>query len=132
MAKHSLTSTGDDGGDTVADPGMTGEDQAPDGVPTAPAASTDAATADTAPADSAPAASAPTGPRPEPVSIASAVQAVLAAAVTLGWLNLDSVTVATIGTVVAAVIAAVTTLIARSRVTPVKDPRDNTGKALTP
>lgn len=64
-----------------------------------------------------------TGPRPEPVAIASAIQAVLAAAVTIGWVQLDDTTLATIATAVAGVVSLVLTLIARSKVTPVSDPR---------
>lgn len=69
-----------------------------------------------------PAESAHTG-RPEPVAIAAAAQAVLAALVTLGWLTLDNTTIQTIATAFGMIAAAVITLIARSRVTPVSDPK---------
>lgn len=61
--------------------------------------------------------------RPEPVAIAAAAQAVLAAAVTIGWVTLDDQAIAIIGTAVAAVISVVFTWFARSRVTPVSDPK---------
>jgi hypothetical protein len=62
------------------------------------------------------------GARPEPVAIAAAAQAVLAALVALGWANLDDATINIIGTAIAAVLSVVFTWIARSRVTPVSDP----------
>lgn len=61
--------------------------------------------------------------RPEPVAIAAAAQAVLAALVTLGWVTWDDTTIATIGTAVGIVGAAIITLVARSKVTPVSDPK---------
>lgn len=61
--------------------------------------------------------------RPEPVAIAAAAQAVLAALVTLGWVTLDDTTIRTIATAIGVVIAGVITLIARSKVTPVSDPQ---------
>lgn len=69
---------------------------------------------------------------PGPVVTAATVQAVLAAIVTLGWVQLDDATVATIATAIAAVIAAVTTWLARSRVTPVANPVDASGTPLVP
>lgn len=70
--------------------------------------------------------------RPEPVAVAAAVQAALAALVTLGWLNLDDTTTAAIGTVVAALVAAIVTARARAQVTPVADPTDTDGTPLVP
>lgn len=61
--------------------------------------------------------------RPEPVAIASAAQAVLAALVTLGWVTLDDTTISTIATAVGVVGAAIITIVARSKVTPVSDPK---------
>lgn len=72
------------------------------------------------------------GGRPEPVAVAAAVQAVLAALVTVGWSQMDDATVAACGTVVAAVIGAVVTLMARRQVTPVADPRAPDGTPLEP
>lgn len=60
--------------------------------------------------------------RPEPVAIAAAVQAVLAAGVTIGWVTLDDATVNTICTVIAGAASLMCTAIARSKVTPVSDP----------
>lgn len=70
--------------------------------------------------------------RPEPVAVAAAVQAVLAALVTLGWVNLDNTTAAAIGTVAAALVAAVVTHRARRQVTPTADPVAADGTALVP
>lgn len=67
--------------------------------------------------------SSPAEARPEPVAIAAAAQAVLAALVTVGWLQLDDATIASVATGIAAILSVVLTLIARSRVTPVSDPR---------
>lgn len=64
-----------------------------------------------------------TSVRPEPVAIAGAIQAVLAALVTLGWLNLDDATQSIIATAVAGVLSLITTYVARKKVTPVSDPR---------
>lgn len=61
--------------------------------------------------------------RPEPVAIAAAIQAVLAAVVTLGWLQLDNAAQSIVTTAVAAVISLIATLVARKKVTPVADPR---------
>ena len=72
------------------------------------------------------------GGRPEPVAIAAVVQAVLAALVTLGWLQLDDTTIAALGTVVAAFVGATVTLSARRRVTPVADPKAADGTPLVP
>jgi hypothetical protein len=58
-------------------------------------------------------------PRPEPVAIAAAVQAVLAAIVTIGWVQLDDATIATIATVIAGAVSVILTLYTRSKVTPV-------------
>ena len=71
-------------------------------------------------------------PSPGPVVTAATVQAVLAALVTLGWVQLDNSAVAAIATAIAAVIAAVTTWLARSRVTPVANPVDASGTPLVP
>lgn len=60
-----------------------------------------------------------TTPRPEPVAIAAAVQAVLAAIVTIGWVQLDDATIATIGTVIAGAISVALTIYTRSKVSPV-------------
>jgi hypothetical protein len=73
----------------------------------------------------------PTG-RPEPVAVAAAVQAVLAALVTLGWLNLDDNGVAAVGTVAAALVAALVTRSARAAVTPTAAPTTADGEALVP
>ena len=70
--------------------------------------------------------------RPEPVVYANLVQAVLAALVTLGWINIDSTVIDAIGTVVAAVLAGAITLGVRSQVTPVTDPQSVTGVPLVP
>lgn len=72
------------------------------------------------------------GGRPEPVAIATAVQAVLAALVTIGWVNLDDTTVASLGTVLAAVVAAIVARRARAAVTPVAAPTSADGEALVP
>lgn len=72
------------------------------------------------------------GGRPEPVAVAAAVQAVLAALVTLGWLNLDDNGVAAIGTVAAALVAALVTRSARKAVTPTSAPMTADGEALVP
>lgn len=69
------------------------------------------------PDDTTPAATTP--PHPEPVAIAAAVQAVLAALVVLGWAQLDDTTIATIGTVIAGAVSVILTLYTRSKVTPV-------------
>lgn len=60
--------------------------------------------------------------RPEPVAIAAAAQAVIAAGVTVGWVTLDDQSISIICTAVGAIAALVFTFIARSQVTPVKDP----------
>jgi hypothetical protein len=76
-------------------------------------------------ADSAPvstSAEAPTGSRPEPVAIAAAAQAVISAGVTIGWVALDDQSIQIIVTAVGAIAALVFTFIARSQVTPIKDP----------
>lgn len=76
-------------------------------------------------ADSAPEstpAEAPTRSRPEPVAIASAAQAVIAAGVTVGWVTLDDQSIQIIVTAVGAIAALVFTFIARSKVTPINDP----------
>lgn len=70
--------------------------------------------------------------RPEPVAIAAAVQAVLAALVTVGWVQLDDAKLSAIGTVVAIVIGTSITLAARRRVTPVVNPTDADGTPLVP
>lgn len=57
--------------------------------------------------------------RPEPVAIAAAVQAVLAAIVTIGWVQLDDSTIATIATVIAGAVSVAITILTRSKVTPV-------------
>jgi len=67
-------------------------------------------------------AEAPTGSRPEPVAIASAAQAVIAAGVTVGWVTLDDQSIQIIVTAVGAIAALVFTFIARSKVTPISDP----------
>lgn len=59
--------------------------------------------------------------RPEPVAIAAAAQAVLAALVTFGWVALDDTTISAIATAIGVIGATVITLIARSKVTPVSD-----------
>lgn len=79
-----------------------------------------------------PADPAATGRQPQPVLTAAAVQAVLAALVTLGWLHLDNAALAALATAIAAVVAAVTALLARSKVTPTASPRDDDGRPLTP
>ena len=61
--------------------------------------------------------------RPEPVAIAAAVQAVLAAIVTIGWVQLDDATIATIATVIAGAVSVVLTIYTRSKVTPVSNPK---------
>jgi hypothetical protein len=61
--------------------------------------------------------------RPEPVAIAAAVQAVLAAIVTIGWVQLDDATIATIATVIAGAVSVAITIYTRSKVTPVSNPR---------
>jgi hypothetical protein len=66
------------------------------------------------------------------VAIATAVQAVLAALVTIGWVNLDDTTVASLGTVLAAVVAAIVARRARAAVTPVSAPTAADGEALVP
>lgn len=73
-----------------------------------------------------------TGPRPEPVAIAAAVQAVLAALVTLGWVQLDDARISAIGTVVALVAAVYVTVTARSAVTPISNPTAADGQPLVP
>jgi hypothetical protein len=75
------------------------------------------------PADSSPVSESAQPRRPEPVAIAAAVQAVLAAAVAVGWVTLDNAAIATIGTAVAAVASIVVTIITRSKVTPTADPK---------
>lgn len=72
------------------------------------------------------------GGRPEPVAIATAVQAVLAAIVTIGWVNLDDATVASIGTVLAAIVAAIVARQTRAAVTPVAAPTTADGEPLVP
>lgn len=72
------------------------------------------------------------GGRPEPVAIAAAVQAVLAALVTVGWVQLDDAQLASIGTVVAIVAGTAVTLAARRRVTPVASPTAEDGTPLVP
>lgn len=68
-------------------------------------------------------AEAPTaGSRPEPVAIAAAAQAVIAAGVTVGWVTLDDQSIQIIVTAVGAIAALVFTFIARSKVTPINDP----------
>jgi hypothetical protein len=69
---------------------------------------------------------------PGPVITAGAVQAVLGALAALGWLNLDSTTVAAVATAVAALIAAVVVVYGRRQVTPVSNPKDATGAPLVP
>lgn len=64
----------------------------------------------------------PTGSRPEPVAIAAAAQAVIAAGVTVGWVTLDDQSIQIIVTAIGAIAAMVFTFIARSKVTPVRDP----------
>lgn len=61
--------------------------------------------------------------RPEPVAIAAAVQAVLAAIVTIGWVQLDDATIATLATVIAGAVSVGITIYTRSKVTPVSDPK---------
>lgn len=78
----------------------------------------DADVSEVVPADAAPV----RGARPEPVAVAAAAQAVLAALVALGWANLDDTTINIIGTAIAALLSLIFTWIARSRVTPVADP----------
>ncbi len=58
----------------------------------------------------------------EPVVIASIIQALLAAAVAIGWLKIDSATVDSIATAVGAAIVGILAAWARSKVTPVKPP----------
>lgn len=65
---------------------------------------------------------APTGSRPEPVAIAAAAQAVIAAGVTVGWVTLDDQSIQIVVTAVGAIAALVFTFIARAKVTPVRDP----------
>ncbi|GJF04973.1 hypothetical protein [Pseudonocardia sp. D17] len=69
---------------------------------------------------------------PGPVVTAATVQAILAAIVTLGWVRLDDTATAAVATAIAAVIAAVTTWVARSHVTPVANPVDASGTPLVP
>lgn len=57
---------------------------------------------------------------PEPVLIASAVQAVLIAAATLGWTYLDDARIAAIVTAVATLAAVVAAMVARGRVRPIR------------
>lgn len=66
------------------------------------------------------------------MAIAAAVQAVLAALVTVGWVQLDDAQLASIGTVVAIVAASAITLAARRRVTPVTNPTTPDGTPLVP
>lgn len=66
------------------------------------------------------------------MAVAAAVQAVLAALVTLGWLQLDDRTIAALGTVIAAFVGTTVTLAARRRVTPVADPKAADGTPLAP
>jgi hypothetical protein len=61
--------------------------------------------------------------RPEPVAIGAAVQAVLAAIVTIGWVQLDDATIATIATLIAGAVSVGITIYTRSKVTPVSDPK---------
>jgi len=56
--------------------------------------------------------------RPEPVAIAAAAQAVLAALVAIGWVTLDNTTIQTLATAVGVIAATIITLIARSKVKP--------------
>ena len=70
--------------------------------------------------------------RPEPIAIAAAIQGVLAALVAVGWITVDDTTVNAIGTVVAAIAAGVITVTARSKVTPLSDPRTPDGVPLKP
>lgn len=79
----------------------------------------------------------PTGPTetnsaPGPVVTAATIQALLAVAVTIGWVTLDDNTVKTVATAIAVLIAVVTTWFARSRVTPTANPRDASGTPLVP
>lgn len=61
--------------------------------------------------------------RPEPVAIAAAAQAVLAAAVAIGWITWDDTTVSTVATAAGVIATVVIALVARSKVTPVSDPK---------
>lgn len=70
--------------------------------------------------------------RPEPVAIAAAVQAVLAALVTVGWVQLDDAKISAIGTVVAIVISASLTVWTRGKVTPSAAPAAADGTPLVP
>lgn len=70
--------------------------------------------------------------RPEPVAVAAVVQAILAALVTFGWVQLDDARISAIGTVVALVVATSLTVYARGRVTPVSNPTDLDGTPLVP
>jgi hypothetical protein len=57
----------------------------------------------------------------EPVVIADAVKALIAVAVTFGWLTLDDATAATVSTAAATVLWGLITWATRRRVTPVQD-----------
>lgn len=72
-----------------------------------------------------------TARQPQPVLTAAAIQAVLAAVVTIGWVRLDDTTTSTLATVLAGVLALVSAFIARGKVTPVASPRRNDGQPLT-
>lgn len=79
-----------------------------------------------------PAGPAETNSAPGPVVTAATIQALLAVAVTIGWVTLDDNTVKTTATALAVLIAVVTTWFARSRVTPIANPRDASGTPLVP
>lgn len=70
------------------------------------------------------------GRQPQPVLNAAAVQTVLAALVTVGWVQLDDAVVASLATVIAAMIGGAVTWFTRAKVTPMASPRDEAGRPL--
>lgn len=70
--------------------------------------------------------------RPEPVLILDALKALIAVAVVLGWVQLDTLQVELLISAAGAVLAAVLTFVTRRVVTPVSDPIDKDGALLVP
>lgn len=104
---------------------------------TAPPAEDPPATTSTHPAAPAPhgadggdTARSTSGRQPQPVLNAAAVQTVLAALVTVGWVQLDDAVVASLATVIAAMIGGAVTWFTRAKVTPMASPRDEAGRPL--
>ncbi|MFI6308504.1 hypothetical protein ACIBCH_41980 [Amycolatopsis thailandensis] len=74
----------------------------------------------------------PTLVQAEPLAVAEAVRGVLVTIVAAGWVVIPDTTINLIVSGAALVGSVVSTVLARRRVTPVADPRDDDGATLLP